>query len=70
MNKMTKDQRDVFNTEIYYLYLTLLADLHYKNASFILYANFTYLKQIPFLPFHQKYEDREFFIITFVGENV
>lgn len=40
---MTKDLRDVYNTEIYYLYLTLLADLHYKNASFILYAHFTYL---------------------------
>lgn len=54
---MTKDQRDVYNTVIYYLYLTLLADLHYKNASFILYAIFSYLKQIPFLPFRQKYKN-------------
>ncbi len=40
---MTKDQKDVYKTETSYFYLTLLADLHYKNASFILYATFSYL---------------------------
>lgn len=70
MNKMTKDQKDIYNTQLYYLYLTLLVDLHYKIASFILYAIISYPNIWLSYHFIKNMKLDKYFIITFVGENV